>query len=59
MADIDSPIQPVGQSASGPEPSAEQIGALADMGFTAPQARKALRETVYNIKCIIHVLLLI
>jgi ubiquitin carboxyl-terminal hydrolase 5/13 len=56
MADIDSPIQPVGQSASGPEPSAEQIGALADMGFTAPQARKALRETVRNINRIIHLL---
>ncbi|THH30270.1 hypothetical protein EUX98_g3935 [Antrodiella citrinella] len=43
--DIDAPIQ-VGGSASGaPEPSAEQINMLADMGFTSAQAKKALRET--------------
>jgi hypothetical protein len=28
------------------EPSAEQIAIIADMGFTANQARKALRQTV-------------
>ncbi|EPQ61322.1 ubiquitinyl hydrolase [Gloeophyllum trabeum ATCC 11539] len=42
--DIDAPIQTAGSSA-GPEPSSEQIGMLCDMGFTQPQARKALRET--------------
>jgi hypothetical protein len=45
MADIDDPIQPV-HSGVGQEPSAEQVAMLADMGFTAAQARKALRETV-------------
>ena len=43
--DIDSPIQSE-SSTSGPEPSPEQIGMLADMGFTPAQAKKALRETV-------------
>ena len=45
--DIDAPIQPQGSGGSGgPEPSAEQVSMLADMGFTPAQARKALRETV-------------
>jgi len=44
-ADIDAPIQLAAVS-GGPEPSAEQVGMLADMGFTPAQARKALRETV-------------
>ncbi|KZP06271.1 ubiquitinyl hydrolase [Athelia psychrophila] len=46
-ADIDEPI-PVpagGGAAAGPEPSADQIAMLADMGFTPAQAGKALRET--------------
>ncbi|TBU25653.1 ubiquitin carboxyl-terminal hydrolase 14 [Dichomitus squalens] len=44
--DIDAPIQPQAAGGSGsPEPSAEQVGMLADMGFTEKQARKALRET--------------
>ncbi|KAG9007392.1 hypothetical protein FRB94_014419 [Tulasnella sp. JGI-2019a] len=34
-----------GQGQSGPEPSADQISGLTDMGFTSAQARKALRET--------------
>ena len=42
--DIDAPIQLAASSSS--EPSAEQIGMLADMGFTSAQAKKALRETV-------------
>lgn len=45
--DIDDPIV-IPQSASGgggPEPSAEQVGMLAEMGFSRAQARKALRET--------------
>ena len=41
---IDDPIQPSGPSV--PEPSADQIGLLTDMGFTRAQARKALLETV-------------
>ena len=46
-ADIDSPIQPSsGSGASSNEPSADQIAMIADMGFSAAQARKALRETV-------------
>ena len=47
VADIDAPIQLPGANASaGPEPSAEQVAMLADMGFTSAQASKALRETV-------------
>lgn len=46
IIDIDMPIQPPGAPAKGPEPSVDQISALVDMGFTAAQARKALRETV-------------
>ncbi|KAI0668763.1 ubiquitinyl hydrolase [Trametes maxima] len=47
--DIDAPIQAAPSGASGaPEPSAEQISMLADMGFTPAQARKALRETGGN-----------
>jgi ubiquitin carboxyl-terminal hydrolase 5/13 len=49
-ADIDDPIPTTTGAASGasagPEPSAEQVGMLADMGFTTAQAKKALRETV-------------
>ena len=44
--DIDSPIQPSGAPAAGVEPDTHQISALVEMGFTAAQARKALRETV-------------
>ncbi|TFK84594.1 ubiquitin carboxyl-terminal hydrolase 14 [Polyporus arcularius HHB13444] len=47
--DIDAPIQlSTTSSSEAPEPSAEQVGMLADMGFTPPQARKALRETGGN-----------
>ncbi|KAI0716151.1 ubiquitinyl hydrolase [Cerioporus squamosus] len=47
--DIDAPIQlSTAGSGGAPEPSAEQIGMLADMGFTPAQARKALRETGGN-----------
>lgn len=49
-ADIDDPIQSGGAATSGPEPSAETIGMLADMGFTSAQAKKALRETVSFVK---------
>ena len=42
-SDIDEPIQLSGRV---PEPSADQIALLADMGFTRAQARKALLETV-------------
>lgn len=46
ITDIDAPL--VAPSAAGgkPEPPAEQVAMLADMGFTSAQARKALRETV-------------
>ncbi|KLO19657.1 ubiquitinyl hydrolase [Schizopora paradoxa] len=43
--DIDAPIQTTSSSGGAPEPSAEQVSMLADMGFTAAQAKKALRET--------------
>ncbi|KAL4263101.1 Ubiquitin carboxyl-terminal hydrolase [Pleurotus pulmonarius] len=44
--DIDAPIQLAASSGgSSHEPSPEQISMLSDMGFTAAQARKALRET--------------
>ncbi|CDO69813.1 hypothetical protein BN946_scf184803.g11 [Trametes cinnabarina] len=47
--DIDAPIQPASSGGAGvPEPSAEQVSMLADMGFTPAQARKALRETGGN-----------
>ncbi|KAJ7256532.1 ubiquitin carboxyl-terminal hydrolase 14 [Mycena haematopus] len=47
--DIDAPIQPTaGGAAGGPEPTADQIAMLSDMGFTSAQARKALRETSGN-----------
>lgn len=46
VADIDSPIQATKAASPGPEPSADQISMLGDMGFTPAQARKALRETV-------------
>ncbi|KAJ7827504.1 hypothetical protein B0H14DRAFT_1230424 [Mycena olivaceomarginata] len=49
--DIDAPIQPAAGGATGgggPEPTADQIAMLADMGFTSAQARKALRETSGN-----------
>ncbi|KAG6370630.1 hypothetical protein JVT61DRAFT_11258 [Boletus reticuloceps] len=45
-ADIDKPIQ-LGRP-SVPEPPAEEIALLADMGFTYAQARKALLETDGN-----------
>ncbi|TDL27668.1 ubiquitinyl hydrolase [Rickenella mellea] len=47
--DIDDPIQ-LGGASSGPEPSAEQIEMLGDMGFSPPQAKKALRETGGNVE---------
>ena len=52
FSDIDAPLQPadaVSSGSAGPEPSAEQVGMLADMGFTHAQAKKALRETVSNV----------
>jgi hypothetical protein len=45
VLDIDGPIVQTTRS-GGAEPSPEQIGLLADMGFSPAQARKALRETV-------------
>ncbi|KAF8467893.1 ubiquitinyl hydrolase [Gautieria morchelliformis] len=49
--DIDTPLQAAApRSASAPEPAPEQIAMLADMGFTAPQARKALKETDGNVE---------
>ncbi|ORX39093.1 hypothetical protein BD324DRAFT_618491 [Kockovaella imperatae] len=44
--DIDAPLPQSG--GSGAEPSAEQIASIADMGFSAAQARKALRQTGGN-----------
>ncbi|GHJ87626.1 hypothetical protein NliqN6_4028 [Naganishia liquefaciens] len=51
--DIDAPLQStagaaVSSGSAGPEPSAEQVSMLADMGFTHAQAKKALRETDGN-----------
>ncbi|KAF8520138.1 ubiquitinyl hydrolase [Hysterangium stoloniferum] len=49
--DIDDPIvlsKSAGTRVSGPEPSAEQVAMMEDMGFTTAQARKALRETSNN-----------
>ena len=45
VLDIDGPIVQTTKG-GGAEPSSEQIGILADMGFSPAQARKALRETV-------------
>lgn len=44
--DIDAPIELGGSKAASNEPSQEQIGMIADMGFSHNQARKALRESV-------------
>jgi hypothetical protein len=46
VLDIDAPIVQTTRGDGGAEPSPEQIGILADMGFSPAQARKALRETV-------------
>ena len=50
--DIDNPIAQAPKGGGGPEPSPEQIGMLADMGFSIPQARKALRETVRRLNAV-------
>lgn len=44
--DIDAPIELGGSKAASNEPSQEQIGMIADMGFSHNQARKALRGSV-------------
>lgn len=44
-ADIDDPLVLEQPKAGGAEPSAEQVEMLGAMGFTASQAKKALRET--------------
>jgi len=50
VVDIDTPLQPpTASGVASSEPSADQISLLADMGFTAAQAYKALRETVSEI----------
>ncbi|ADV23006.1 Ubiquitin carboxyl-terminal hydrolase 14, putative [Cryptococcus gattii WM276] len=46
--DIDAPIELRGSKAASNEPSQEQIGMIADMGFSHNQARKALRESDGN-----------
>ena len=47
LVDIDAPLPQAGGSASASSgPSDEQISMIADMGFSAGQARKALRESV-------------
>lgn len=48
--DIDDPIPATtGGGSAAPEPPAEQVEMLADMGFSHAQAKKALRETVTRI----------
>ena len=49
VLDIDAPIVQTTRG-GGAEPSPEQIGLLADMGFSPAQARKALRETVCGLR---------
>lgn len=46
VVDIDDPLPVASNSASGNEPSPDQISNLRDMGFSEAQAKKALRETV-------------
>ncbi|BGP13867.1 hypothetical protein JCM10213_002505 [Rhodosporidiobolus nylandii] len=53
--DIDDPIPPpaaagAASSGSGDEPSEDQVAMVSEMGFTAQQARKALRETGNNME---------
>jgi ubiquitin carboxyl-terminal hydrolase 5/13 len=43
--DIDDPL-PTNDAAATAAPSQDQINTLQEMGFSAAQARKALRETV-------------
>ena len=53
VLDIDAPIvQTTRGGGGGAEPSLEQIGILADMGFSSAQARKALRETVCGLSLV-------
>jgi len=47
--DLNDPISPPKRGGP-PEPSADQIASLGDMGFTIPQARKALTETDGNME---------
>lgn len=51
ILDIDDPLPAATASNTGlsSEPSEDQISTLQDMGFSAAQAKKALRETVSNI----------
>lgn len=44
--DIDAPLPTPGTGAASTEPSDDQIAMISDMGFTAAQARKALRQSV-------------
>ncbi|KIJ33228.1 hypothetical protein M422DRAFT_183498 [Sphaerobolus stellatus SS14] len=48
--DTDAPIQPAGGVKEVTEALAELVTILGDMGFTAAQAKKALRETVNNME---------
>lgn len=46
ILDIDDPLPATDSSSATSGPSEDQISTLQDMGFSAAQAKKALRETV-------------
>jgi ubiquitin carboxyl-terminal hydrolase 5/13 len=51
-SDIDKPLS-AAQPAASAEPTPEQINMVMEMGFSVPQSRKALLETVsfWNVSC--------
>lgn len=51
MLDIDDPLPETNTAAANSSrgPTEDQIATLQDMGFTAGQAKKALRETVSSL----------
>lgn len=54
MLDIDDPLPETNTAAANSSrvPTEDQIATLQDMGFTAGQAKKALRETVSSLNYI-------
>ncbi|CAN6662246.1 ubiquitin carboxyl-terminal hydrolase 14 [Trichomonascus vanleenenianus] len=52
--DIDSPVLVKSQKSSGAEPDAGQVSMIMDMGFTQPQAKKALSQTGGNVEAAVE-----
>lgn len=54
MIDIDDPLPTTAAAAARPEPGADAISSVVDMGFTPAQGRKALKETVRPLPLVPH-----